>query len=391
MIFFLTCLIIVEILLWFLIFFLKKDFPWLITKKDLSIEIDSEVAEKFFHNSFHPKLGWLRKKNSSFADLTEHGKVYYSISDDGTRENFSYDPNNAPITSYGDSFCFGRLVGNKNTWQYHLSNKLQKNVSNRGVGNYGLDQALMRFELEVETLSCQHLIINVVPETIARVLSTWKHYFEYGNTLAFKPKFKFSNGKLEYINSPINDIDSLIKKAKSPDEEIKSDYFFKRKFFRDIIRFPILICLFKKPKRHLSLIFYRILDVILACRGKERRNLAFKVILKENKSWTRKLFNKKEPVELLLAIFNRFYQVASKNNIQITLLWTPQIIDLDQEFILTYKDFLRKLSSIPITIVDMTDEFLEYKREAYVNGELGPHPSNFGNKLIAEKLYPYFK
>jgi hypothetical protein len=39
----------------------------------------------------------------------------------------------------------------------------------------------------------------------------------------------------------------------------------------------------------------------------------------------------------------------------------------------------------------MTDEFLEYKREAYVNGELGPHPSNFGNKLIADKLYPHFQ
>ena len=111
-------------------FFLKRFYIAL--AEDLSAEIDSNTAEKFFHNSFHPKLGWLRKKNL-FSDLTEHGKVYYSISDDGSRENLTYDPNNAPITSYGDSFCFGRLVSNKNTWQYHLSNKLQKNVSNRGV------------------------------------------------------------------------------------------------------------------------------------------------------------------------------------------------------------------------------------------------------------------
>ena len=32
-----------------------------------------------------------------------------------------------------------------------------------------------------------------MPETILRVHSFWKHYLEYGNTLAFKPRFEIIN------------------------------------------------------------------------------------------------------------------------------------------------------------------------------------------------------
>ena len=33
----------------------------------------------------------------------------------------------------------------------------------------------------------------------------WKHYYEYGNTFAFKPKFIFENEQLSQIENPIND------------------------------------------------------------------------------------------------------------------------------------------------------------------------------------------
>ncbi len=73
---------------------------------------------------------------------------------------------------------------------------LDNGVDNFGVGNYGFDQALLRLERELPSLECRVVIMGVVPETISRVQSYWKHYFEYGNTLAFKPRFILEGDRL---------------------------------------------------------------------------------------------------------------------------------------------------------------------------------------------------
>ena len=42
-----------------------------------------------------------------------------------------------------------------------------------------------------------------MPETILRVHSFWKHYLEYGNTLAFKPRFEIINDDVKLIKNPV--------------------------------------------------------------------------------------------------------------------------------------------------------------------------------------------
>ena len=68
----------------------------------------------------------------------------------------------------------------------------QTNVLNFGVGNYGMDQAYLRLKREYDKNRTEIVILAVVPETIVRVLNVYKHYYEYGNTFGFKPRFILS-------------------------------------------------------------------------------------------------------------------------------------------------------------------------------------------------------
>jgi len=385
MIFYFVVIILIELILFSLILYLKKDFQWLITGRDLSIKIDRKLAKKFFDNSFDSYLGWKRKENSSFSDETENGLVRYSIAGDGSRKNNLFAPSHPSISSYGDSFCFGRLVKDTETWQYILSKKMKANVSNKGVGNYGLDQALLRFEMEVCKDSSEVVILNVVPETIARVHSIWKHYFEYGNTLAFKPVFKVIDGCLVLEECPIKNLDDLCNTALDPRDIADRDYFYRKKFLKDIIKFPYTLMIFKRPLKNIYLLIFIILDKLFSFK----KSMAFELILEENKKWTEELFRNKDAKHLLFLLIKRFSFSASKNRKRFILLWTPQKVDLNIKTITLYRQFLSELENLSVEIIDMTDEFLSNKDNVYVNGKLGPHPSEFGNTLTAKKLYQY--
>ena len=80
-------------------------------------------------------------------------------------------------------------MNNDETWECFLEKFINEGVKNYGVGNYGLDQSFLKY-LKKKILKKEIIIFNVVPETIARIRSYWKHYREFGNTLAFKPVVK---------------------------------------------------------------------------------------------------------------------------------------------------------------------------------------------------------
>ena len=122
--------------------------------------------------------------------MTQSGLKKFSINKNGERSTPGFNKKNGKISVYGDSFAFCRLVGNKETWPYHLSKLLNEKVSNFGVGNYGIDQSLLKLKQKNYPNTCEIVMIAVVPETIVRIKSQWKHFFEYGNILAFKPRFK---------------------------------------------------------------------------------------------------------------------------------------------------------------------------------------------------------
>ena len=100
------------------------------------------------------------------------------------------DPNSnldrAPYLIFGDSFALTRQVQDNETICYYLGQKFHQYFPNYGVGNYGLDQAFLR--AKKISSSAKYLFI-VVPETIVRINTRWRHLHETGNIFGFKSMF----------------------------------------------------------------------------------------------------------------------------------------------------------------------------------------------------------
>ena len=82
-------IIFLEIVIYFLINFLKKDFKWLINKDDELPDISNIKLKNFYKNSFDALLGWDRKKNT-YGEENSEKKTFFNISKDGSRFSKKY-------------------------------------------------------------------------------------------------------------------------------------------------------------------------------------------------------------------------------------------------------------------------------------------------------------
>ena len=126
---------------------------------------------------------------------------------------------------------------------------------NFGVGNYGVDQALLYYQRHDLPLSTEVVILGFVPETICRVQSYWKHYLEFGNIFAFKPRFTFENKKLILHQNPIKNLSDYEEIEKIIDTIKYTDGFYKNKFRKLQFRFPYLATFLLSFRRNITLIY----------------------------------------------------------------------------------------------------------------------------------------
>ncbi|PCR90979.1 hypothetical protein [Natrinema ejinorense] len=190
-------------------------------------EIDRELLGKF--SSFDAELGWCpQPSREKQKDTGDHlpGEELRSVVTYSTDEYASRvcpakerDPDaELTVSTYGDSYCFCREVDDDETFQHYLAEELDTHVANYGGGNYGLDQALMRLERRYPEDPTDHVFVVVTASSIARILSVWKHYQEFGNVLAVKPRYVLEDGELERIESPVDEKEELL------DLESKADF-----------------------------------------------------------------------------------------------------------------------------------------------------------------------
>ena len=79
----------------------------------------------------------------------------------------------------------------------------------------------------------------------------WKHFFEYGNILAFKPRFIVDKDSLKLLRCPLKSINNAeINNAIIYSK--KNDIFYKKKFQKDLIFMPYIFSLFKNNLRGLK-------------------------------------------------------------------------------------------------------------------------------------------
>jgi len=395
-------LFVIEIFLYFLINYLRKDFQWLITTADETPKLSEEGLRKFFKNGFDPELGWVRKPNTQKDEPGKFGKTTYHIGKDGYRSNPGFESFPKIISCYGDSFTFARQVDDNQSWEWYLSELTKSNVMNFGVGNYGLDQALLRLKREFPKNRTKIVIMGVVPSTIVRILCLWKHYNEFGNTFGFKPMFYIRDNNLELIPNPIDKEEKFFHYWDYLDLIKKYDYFYERKFKREMITFPYLISILTQPVRNFFLFYLLIKDKFFRSKQEMQDTEMYiepmKVIMRINLKLRQKLFTEEEyPVALMIRLLEEFVDLAKKEKFIPIFLMLPQKDDIlfMREKGLYYDKFVNVIKE-KITTIDLTENLLGRNDLDNIysdDNEYGGHFSGEGNKIVArfifEKLNKY--
>ena len=383
---------IIELISIILVKFVNKKFQWLIIQKDELPKLSDYGIKKFFSHGYDPILGWVRKPNTQHSEKGRDRMTNWNINLQGSRANPEHKSLSNKISCYGDSFTFARQVNDNETWEYYLSKLTNTNVQNFGVGNYGLDQSLLRLKREFPKNKTEIVIMGVVPDTISRIVSVWKHYYEYGNTFGFKPRFYLKNIELCLFNNPI-DSESKFQKYYSYLSEIqKYDFFYERKFKKELLSFPYLISILKNPKRNLSIIFWVLLTTFLKNIKKNNSPLEWKameIIMNTNLKWRLFLFNDNNVTTLFKKILEDYVQFSKENNFKAVFILFPQkddVIFIKSQFHF-YQNFLNEILSIDgLYFIDILKSLLDEKNLDSIysdDNSYGGHYSVEGNKKIA--------
>lgn len=146
-------------------------------------------------------LGWTIRPNGQ-GDL-------YVANSAGLRSVREYarvpSPGVLRVAVFGDSYTHGDDVRNEETWAERLSESgAHLEVLNFGVGGFGTDQALLRFEREGIGFSPRVALLGVRPENIQRVVSVFRPFYAPRTGLPMsKPRFDVVSGELRLLPNPL--------------------------------------------------------------------------------------------------------------------------------------------------------------------------------------------
>jgi len=389
-------LILLEVLLIAIVKLLQKNFQWLITEKDELPELDKEGLKKFFNGSYDPELGWVRKPDTIGKERGQKGEITFHIDSQGSRK-YSHTYKISSIAAFGDSYIFARQVEDDETWAAQLSAMIETGVLNFGVGNYGADQGLLRYMKTKLPDEAEVAILGFVPETICRVHSFWKHYLEFGNTFAFKPRFILDyDGTLKLLENPMQTPEHFEKLEQVLPHVQRNDEFYQKKFRSIQFRFPYLFSFLRNPVRNIkimSALIYRGFRRITGSSSDKIENLPFRLIMKYNIKGSHQMYGELNSKKLLKKILLEFKKEAERKGHKPLILVMPQLLDLD----LTtgreapYQEFYKDLSN-EIDVIDMTGIFKQKAfRNLYIDDQYGGHLSKEGNRLVALEVEKWVK
>ncbi len=376
----------IEVSLFFIVNILKKDFKWIVTSKDEKPSFEEKRLSNFYKKSFDKILGWDRKKNSTGYEFSDQ-KSHFNISKMGNRGVSRFSSNK--ISVFGDSFAFCRYVNDDETWENFLEKKIKSNVYNYGVGNYGIDQSFLKYIRYNKKLKNKIVIFNVVPETIARISSYWKHYREFGNIMAFKPVYLLKNHKLILKKN-------LLKKG-LPQEKIyrilnevkKYDFFYKKKFLKNIFKFPYIFSFLMNFKKNILL--FNNLILYKFTKKKFFYNKALSKILQENIEQSHKMYKEVAHSKKLKSLLIMMNKKITKDKRKMILVISPQLLDFKSKYLIHSLEFYKSLSK-EIMCIDISKYFANKKLEKYYFKDIyGGHFNKYGNKFVADIIFKYLK
>lgn len=181
-------------------------------------EVEAIAIERF--HSWDKDLGWCNPPNCTKVDKSDRstkskkstgGLGVFSTDEKGSRR-CRYPTAVPEVSFYGDSYCMCRDVQDEQTAPWYLSELRETRISNYGVGNYGLDQALLRLQRDYHQDPAKIVVLAITSITMARCVSVYRHYLEPGNLFAIKPRFQLINTSegLQRVDYPLKDKKELL-------------------------------------------------------------------------------------------------------------------------------------------------------------------------------------
>ena len=365
---------------------LKKIFPWIIDAKDLYPKFDENRFKNFKKKRYSEFLGWDNKPKMKFFDILDRKRIYYEINPKGQRKNTN--KKKSLFASFGDSYVFCRQVKDNDTWQEIIAKKNNYKILNYGVGNYGIDQSILKYSKTNLDKNVKYIIQGFVPETICRVQSQWKHFLEFGNLHGFKPKFYLSENHIKLKknpllkNSKIKDLKKIIKKLTI------SDRFYLDKFEKYRIKFPFTISFFLNLRFNFQILSFYIYYLLFNSFKKKKINLyenLFSLVVKNNLIFAHCLYKENYSKLLLSKLIIKFIEISKKKKHYPILIIFPQLIDIKlkktNHYYINYFNSLKT----KIDVIDLTNEFKgKDLKKMFINDKYGGHLSKFGNKFVAK-------
>ncbi len=374
-------------------------------KKDNPPRYTKDEFLKHMMYFYDKDLGTNNKPNTNNVEIFYDGKKKfvsnYSIGKFSERKNQIFKKNEK-ISSYGDSLCFGRFVDDNKTWQYQLSKKIRKNVQNFGVGNYGLDQAFLKYKNNKKQKidKSNSVIFLFGPEVLRRNLSIWKHFYEFGNIFNTKPAFIYNKytKKFELIKNPnckkLHRFDFELLKKKI----IFKDFFYESKFSKYLWSFPYILSLKRYPIRKIILLLF-----FTYIHLKKKYKFSFNFI--ENKRKFKdfvllgglyfdfidkvKMYKQNFALNSLANLIFKISNYCKKNNTECYFFLVPSYYDL-KFFQKNKKVYYNELNKIihkkkSIKFFDLTKELGKHNsKKIYADKAYGGHLNIIGQKNLSE-------
>lgn len=375
----------------------RQQFQWLITEQDECPTLDIAGLNKFIAHGFDPHLGWVRKPGTTGYDKTKDGRAKYTIDATGARVNPMNEGKDDIIASFGDSYTFCRQVEDQETWQACLTHTLGCGVSNYGVGNYGVDQAVLRYERTELPSSVRVVILGFVPETICRISSYWKHYLEFGNTFAFKPRFQLHNGRMDLVPNAMQSAEDFSRYRDMLPDIRRHDGFYEPKFRSYQFRFPYLLSYLRHPLRNLELFSKLIRRSAARKAGRpspKTEQAPFAVIMQDNIHDAHRRYSDTESRDLLKAILLRFRDDALRRGHRPVVLVMPQLLDFKSVPDFETTECHRFFEGLKgdMAVVNLAGALpLQRIDDLYAEDLFGGHFSAEGNALISSVLQKFLE
>ena len=378
---FISLYITIELVFLCLINFLRSEIPWIIIEKDEYPTFSKKKINNFFKKTFDEQLGWNWKAYTLHQEKI-FSKIYkISFGKLGERKGVNiFKKKKYNFASFGDSFVFCRYVNNNETWQEQLSKTISSKGLNLGVGNYGLDQIYLKYVNTKIPKNIKTIFIGFVPETLSRCLCTWKHYHEFNNIYAFKPKFINYKNDLKLVENPVKNKESFDKIKKIIKKTRKNEFFYKEKFLKHKFNYPYFFLSLKNPQYNFKLIFYSILNIL-----NFNKNKIYEFIIRENCINNDEYFNHKKKSEIIKKLLVKIKNKSKERGQKVVFLIFPQKHDLTLKKKNYYKFFLNQKKMFDI--IDFTEIFEKQNTsKIYLPDQYGGHLTAYGNKVVAETI-----